>query len=156
MTDFKLGRSGNKSGERLARRRADSSCNASQSPHYLVGCILVNYVPITALNAVKLTLCRADCPKEDVEITGVERGAYVDEITQLRCSADAHPEPSYMWTSELDNITVEGDTFTVVPGKNYKLMCTVTANVTSANGMVQTCSPQYGPFELNGTLLIRV
>ena len=85
-----------------------------------------------------------------MKITGVEPGAYVDEITQLRCSADAHPEPSYMWTSELDNIIVEGDTFTVLPGKNYRLMCTVTANIISASGVVQTCSPQYAVIPVNG------
>ena len=91
----------------------------------------------------------SDCPK-NVKITGAYYGSSVPGGTQLRCSAGAHPPPSYQWRNVVDNTTVEGDTFTVSSGKQYNLTCTATTDITYANGTTDTCSNDVY-FQVNGT-----
>jgi len=81
------------------------------------------------------------CPQA-VRITGALRFSRVEEGTQLNCSAEAHPPPSYRWRDDIDNTTVEGNSFTVTGQyKMYHTMiCTATNTVTFANGSTQTCS----------------
>jgi len=90
----------------------------------------------------------SDCPK-NVKIAGAYNGSSVAGGTRLKCSAEAHPAPSYLWRNAVDNTIVEGDTFTVASGKQYNLTCTTTANITDASGTTQTCN-NHVYFEVNG------
>jgi len=90
----------------------------------------------------------SDCPK-NVKISGAYNGSSVAGGTRLKCSADAHPAPTYLWRNAVDNSTVEGDTLTVASGKQYNLTCTATANITDADGTTEACS-RHVYFEVNG------
>ena len=94
-----------------------------------------------------------DCPK-NVEITGTPHGSRSNVVqgTVLKCAADSHPPPSYLWTNLVDNTTVEGDSFTVSEMKYHHLACNATNTVTHANGTNQTCSERLY-FEVNGKRL---
>jgi len=71
--------------------------------------------------------------------------------TELKCAGEAHPPPSYLWTNAVDNTTVEGDTFTLDAEKQYKLTCTVTTEMTHADGTMENCSSlDYIQFQVTG------
>lgn len=88
------------------------------------------------------------CPK-NVEIVGARSSSTVAEGTVLTCAGEAHPPPSYQWTDAVSNSTVEGDTFVVAAMKYHSLTCTVTTNVTFANGTTETCGSSVH-FEVKG------
>jgi len=90
----------------------------------------------------------SDCPK-NVEIVGARSSSTVAEGTVLTCAGEAHPPPSYQWTDAVSNSTVEGDTFVVAAMKYHSLTCTVTTNVTFANGTTETCGSSVH-FEVKG------
>ena len=55
----------------------------------------------------------------------------------MYCRSSSGANLAYLWTNQLDGTTVESDRIEVAPGS---LTCTVTNNITSADGTTQTCS----------------
>jgi len=85
-----------------------------------------------------------------MHISGAVNLSSVAGGTELRCTAEAHPTPSYMWTNHLDNgSTVEGPSFIVEARTYYQLTCTATNIITFANGTTQTCS-SHAYFQVDG------
>jgi len=81
----------------------------------------------------------SDCPK-NVQVT--QSAAWNTSVAVLRCSAESHPPPSYVWTNAADKTTWEYETFSVLKEKYYNLTSTASNTVTHANGTKQTCSAQ--------------